>query len=61
MGFVLFLNAVFQEHDLKLMVSFDLLHGFLHIPVNTEHQTYLGFQWKGRKFVSDEGCAKYGL
>ena len=40
-----------QDH--ALMVSLDLLHGFLRIPVNTEHLTYLnlGFQWKGRKFV----------
>ena len=33
----------------------------LHIPVNTEHQTYLGFQLKGRKFVSDKDCAMNGL
>ena len=38
-----------EEND--LMVSLDISNGFLHIPVSSAHQTYLGMKWRGTYYT----------
>ena len=46
------------------LITIDLKNGYHHVPVSNEHQTYLGFRWKGvyyswRVLPSGLSCSAY--